>query len=96
MEDVHEGVMAVRIAAHAGDLVKGVKGAWEKDLEMSKRRKALDWEGQIAHCIDPEKARRLRDSAMPMDAEDACTMCAALCSMKLMNEDGAEEKTALK
>jgi len=85
VEDVHEGVMGVRIAAHAGDIAKGVKGAWEKDLEMSRRRKALDWEGQIAACIDPEKARRLRDSAVPMDAEDACTMCAALCSMKLMN-----------
>ena len=96
VEDVHEGVMAVRIAAHAGDLVKGVKGAWEKDLEMSKRRKALDWEGQIANCIDPEKARRLRDSAMPMDAEDACTMCAALCSMKLMNGDVGEEEAAVK
>ena len=93
VEDVHEGVMAVRIAAHAGDLVKGVKGAWERDLEMSKRRKALDWEGQIANCIDPEKARRLRDSAMPMDAEDACTMCAALCSMKLMNGDVGEEES---
>ena len=96
VEDVHEGVMGVRIAAHAGDLAKGVKGAWEKDLEMSKRRKALDWEGQIANCIDPEKARRLRDSAMPTDAEDACTMCAALCSMKLMNEDVGDEKAAIK
>ena len=96
VEDVHEGVMGVRIAAHAGDLAKGVKGSWEKDLEMSKRRKALDWEGQIANCIDPEKARRLRDSAMPTDAEDACTMCAALCSMKLMNEDAGDEKAAVK
>lgn len=86
IEDVHEGVIGVRIAAHAGDIAKGVKGAKEKDLEMSKKRKSLDWEGQIAACIDPEKARKLRDSAMPMDAEDACTMCAALCSMKLMNE----------
>ena len=95
VEDVHEGVMAVRIAAHAGDLAKGVKGAWEKDLTMSKKRKALDWEGQIASCIDPEKARRLRDSAMPMDAEDACTMCAALCSMKLMNGDVGDKDAAL-
>lgn len=96
VEDVHEGVMGVRIAAHAGDLAKGVKGAWEKDLEMSKRRKALDWEGQIANCIDPEKARRLRASAMPMDAEDACTMCAALCSMKLMNDGEGEEEAVVK
>lgn len=86
IEDVHEGVMGVRIAAHAGDIAKGVKGAWAKDLELSKKRKALDWEGQIAACIDPEKARRLRESALPTDTEDACTMCAALCSMKLMNE----------
>ena len=92
VEDVHEGVMGVRIAAHAGDIAKGVKGAWEKDLEMSRRRKSLDWEGQIAASMDPEKARRLRDSAVPMDAEDACTMCASLCSMKLMNEGGEEKK----
>ena len=58
VEDVHEGVMGVRIAAHAGDLAKGVKGAWDKDLNMSKKRKALDWEGQIEACLDPEKARR--------------------------------------
>lgn len=95
VEDVHEGVMATRIAAHAGDIAKGVKGAWEMDLEMSRKRKALDWEGQIAACIDPDKARRLRDSAVPMDAEDACTMCAALCSMKLMNE-GEDQKLAKK
>lgn len=94
VEDVHEGVMGVRIAAHAGDLAKGVKGAWEKDLNMSRKRKALDWEGQIAACLDPEKAKRLRDSAIPMDAEDACTMCAALCSMKLMNQDSEEKNLA--
>lgn len=87
VEDVHEGVMGVRIAAHAGDLAKGVKGAWDKDLEMSRRRKALDWTGQIELSMDPEKAKKLRDSAVPMDAEDACTMCAALCSMKMMNEN---------
>ncbi|MBE9504084.1 MAG: phosphomethylpyrimidine synthase ThiC [Proteobacteria bacterium] len=95
VEDVHEGIMATRIAAHAGDIAKGVKGAWEMDLEMSRKRKALDWEGQIAACIDPDKARRLRDSAVPMDAEDACTMCAALCSMKLMNE-GEDQKLVKK
>ncbi|PLX79283.1 MAG: phosphomethylpyrimidine synthase, partial [Desulfuromonas sp.] len=60
VEDVHEGVMASRIAAHAADLVKKVPGAWEKDLQMARCRKALDWEGQFQHALDPDRARRLR------------------------------------
>ena len=59
VEDVHEGVMASRIAAHAADIVKQVPGAIEKDHAMAKCRKELDWEGQFALAIDPEKARRL-------------------------------------
>jgi len=53
-------VMASRIAAHAGNIVKGVKGAIEKDIAMAKCRKALDWEGQFNLALDPEKARRIR------------------------------------
>lgn len=85
IDDVREGVIASRIAGHAGDIAKGVKGAMERDIQMSKYRKALDWEGQIKTSIDPEKARRLRESAKPSES-DVCTMCAALCAIKVSSE----------
>lgn len=81
IQDVREGVIAARIAAHAADIAKGVKGALEWDCEMSRRRKALDWKGQIELSIDPEKALRLRESSMPKES-DVCTMCGEFCSMK--------------
>ena len=85
IEDVREGVIASRIAAHAADIAKGVKGAMERDIQMSKYRRALDWEGQIKTSIDPEKARRLRESAKSSES-DVCTMCAALCAIKVSSE----------
>ncbi len=81
LDDVREGVIASRIAAHAADIAKGVKGAMDWDNEMARRRKALDWEGQIELCLDPVKARRLRESSMPKES-DVCTMCGEFCSMK--------------
>jgi phosphomethylpyrimidine synthase len=86
VEDVHEGVMASRVAAHAADIVKGVPGAIEKDLAMSRYRKALDWEGQYKMAIDPEKARRLRDSSGVNEDHGACTMCGEYCAYKVMDE----------
>jgi len=82
-EDVREGVVAARIAAHAADLVKGVKGAWEWDLEMAKARKALDWDKQIALAIDPVKAARYRKERNP-EGIAACTMCGQYCAMKIV------------
>jgi phosphomethylpyrimidine synthase len=81
LEDVREGVMASRIAAHAADIAKGVKGALEWDKEMAHRRKALDWKGQIELSINPERARKLRASSTPKES-DVCTMCGEFCSMK--------------
>ncbi len=81
LDDVREGVVASRIAAHAADIAKGVKGAIDWDNEMARRRKALDWEGQIELCLDPVKARRLRESSVPKES-DVCTMCGEFCSMK--------------
>ncbi len=81
LDDVREGVIASRIAAHAADIAKGVKGAMDWDREMSRRRKALDWKGQIELSMDPEKARRLRASSTPKES-DVCTMCGEFCSMK--------------
>jgi len=86
VEDVHEGVMASRIAAHAGDLVKKTPGAWDKDLAMARCRKQLDWEGQFALALDPEKARRLRAESGVDEEHGACTMCGEFCAYKVMSE----------
>ena len=88
IEDVHEGVMAVRIAAHAADIAKGIPGAMDKDNAMSRYRKQLDWEGQFSVAIDPDKARRLRAESGVDESHGACTMCGALCAYKVMNERG--------
>ncbi|HUI45882.1 MAG TPA: phosphomethylpyrimidine synthase ThiC [Nitrospirota bacterium] len=81
LDDVRDGVIASRIAAHAADIAKGVKGSMDWDNEMARRRKALDWKGQIELSLDPVKARRLRESSMPKES-DVCTMCGEFCSMK--------------
>ena len=84
LEDVKEGIMASRIAAHAADIAKGVKGASQWDHEMSTARKNLDWERMFQLSIDPEKARRYRASAKP-EKEDTCSMCGNFCAVKNMN-----------
>ena len=84
-QDVWDGVIAARIAAHAADLVKGVKGAREWDLEMSKARKALDWNGQIALAIDPDKAGRYRKERNPEGLTE-CTMCGKYYAMRVVGE----------
>ncbi|WP_224983504.1 phosphomethylpyrimidine synthase ThiC [Geomonas agri] len=91
VEDVREGVMASRIAAHAADIVKGVKGAIEKDNQMARCRKKLDWEGQFALAIDPVKARRLRDESGVAD-HGACTMCGEFCAYKVMDDATERER----
>ena len=83
VDDVKEGIIAAKIAAHAGDINK-IKSAREWDLEMSKRRQKLDWEGMFELALDPEKARRYRAESKPTD-ENTCTMGGAMCSMKNMN-----------
>jgi len=81
VKDVREGVIAARIAGHAADIVKGVKGAVEQDNEMSKWRKARDWKKQEEFCIDPEKLRTER-AKLPPAQDDVCTMCGEFCAMK--------------
>lgn len=83
VEDVKEGVIASKIAAHAADIAKGVKGAMEKDVQMSRYRKKLDWQGMISTALDPDKARALRQSSMPTEDEDVCTMCGMFCAIKV-------------
>ncbi len=85
IDDVREGVIVLRIAAHAADIAKGVPGAKEWDLKMSQARKALDWDKQIELSINPPHARQVYESA-PKRESGACTMCGDYCSMKKMNE----------
>ena len=79
--DVHEGVISAKIAGHAADIVKGVKGAKERDEEMSKWRKARNWDKQKEFCLDPEKFAKERAKLLPRQ-EDVCTMCGEFCSMR--------------
>jgi len=81
LEDVKEGVVASRIAAHAADISKGIPGAMEKDIEMARCRKNLDWEGQIGFSFDPEKVRRYRAEVPPTES-DVCSMCGELCAIR--------------
>lgn len=85
LEDVREGVVASRIAAHAADIVKGIKSAREWDKKMSQARKKRDWKKQIELSIDPDKASDYRASSKPAFL-DVCTMCGKYCSIKLMEE----------
>ncbi|QGU00677.1 Phosphomethylpyrimidine synthase ThiC [Candidatus Syntrophocurvum alkaliphilum] len=85
LEDMKEGIIASKIAAHAGDIAKNVKGAKEWDYEMSKARQQLDWERMFELAIDPAKARRYREESMP-EHSDSCTMCGKMCSMRNMNK----------
>ncbi len=85
-QDVHEGVMATRLAAHAGDIVKGIPGALAKDIAMSEARKGLDWERQFALAIDPPLARKRRaETTQPSAEHGACTMCGEFCAYKIMD-----------
>ena len=83
-DDVKQGVIASRIAAHAGDIIKGVKGAEEWDRRMSKARKELDWEEQARLSLDPELARRVH--SRHTSAGGACSMCGEFCAMELMEK----------
>jgi phosphomethylpyrimidine synthase len=89
VEDVREGVIASRIAAHAADIARGLPGAIDRDNAMARCRKQLDWDGQIALAIDPERARSLRESSRPADSE-VCTMCGEFCAIKVTREATAK------
>ncbi|MDO8525340.1 MAG: phosphomethylpyrimidine synthase ThiC [Candidatus Omnitrophota bacterium] len=82
IDDVKEGVIASKIAAHAADIAKGIKGAIDRDIAMSKARKARDWDKQFALAIDSEKPRKYRSASKP-GAKDVCTMCSDYCSIKV-------------
>lgn len=81
IEDVREGVIASRIAAHAADIAKGVPGAIEKDKAMAQCRKNLDWEGQISHSFNPDRVREWRGQ-VPPSVSEVCSMCGEFCAIK--------------
>ncbi|MGA3173627.1 MAG: phosphomethylpyrimidine synthase ThiC [Syntrophorhabdales bacterium] len=84
VSDVREGVIVAKIAAHAADLARGKKEAWARDEQMSRYRKALDWEGQIKTAIDPQKIITFRGERSLHD--DVCSMCGEYCAMKIVSE----------
>ncbi|OFW55727.1 MAG: phosphomethylpyrimidine synthase [Candidatus Solincola sediminis] len=93
-DDVREGVIVTRIAAHAADVARGFPGARDWDLRMSRARKALDWEAQMKLALDPVKARRLFGERQ-VEGENACTMCGDFCAMRFIGEYlGREEIVA--
>lgn len=85
VNDVKEGIIASKIAAHAADVAKGVKGAIDWDHKMAMARRNLDWETMFETAIDPEKARRYRKDSTP-EREDTCTMCGKMCAIRNMNK----------
>jgi phosphomethylpyrimidine synthase len=83
-EDVREGLIASRIAGHAADIVKGIPGALDRDLKLSRARKKLDWEAQRKLTIDPHKFDDIRKKRKTTSA--ACSMCGEFCAMRLVSE----------
>ncbi len=81
IEDVREGVIVTKIAAHAADIARGLESAIERDRKMSEARKNLDWDTQLKLAIDPQKANRLRAENPPRE-DDVCTMCGKFCAIK--------------
>ncbi|MEW6427423.1 MAG: phosphomethylpyrimidine synthase ThiC [Thermodesulfobacteriota bacterium] len=93
IDDVKEGVIASRIAAHAADIAKGLPGAIERDMEMARRRNNLDWKGQIELSIDPDKARRFREEGSSYKG-DACSMCGSYCAIKVYKHATSTKKAS--
>ncbi|MDP2280029.1 MAG: phosphomethylpyrimidine synthase ThiC, partial [Nitrospirota bacterium] len=81
IDEVKEGVIVSKLAAHAADIAKGIKGAMEKDIQMAKCRKALDWNGQIALSLNPEKVKAWRAEIPPTESE-VCSMCGEFCAIR--------------
>ncbi|MEW6067483.1 MAG: phosphomethylpyrimidine synthase ThiC [Nitrospirota bacterium] len=81
INDVKEGVIASKIAAHAADIAKGIPGAIERDRKMSICRKNLDWKGQIELSLDPERIYQWR-SEIPPSEDEVCSMCGEFCAIK--------------
>ncbi|MDO5303849.1 MAG: phosphomethylpyrimidine synthase ThiC [Clostridia bacterium] len=87
VDDVKQGIIASKIAAHAADIAKGIPGARDIDDRMADARRNLDWDEQFACALDPETARAIRDSRKPEeDHDEACSMCGKFCAVRSMNK----------
>ena len=85
VDDVKQGIIASKIAAHAADIAKGIPGARDQDDRMAEARRKLDWEAQYKEAIDPERARSIRESRAPEDDHsDTCSMCGKFCAVRSM------------
>ena len=92
VEDVKQGIIASKIAAHAADIAKGIKGARDIDDRMAEARRNLDWDEQYACALDPATAKAIRDSRSPEDDHsDTCSMCGKFCAVRSMNKALAGE-----
>ncbi len=85
IEHVREGVIAARIAGHAGDIAKGIPGAAEWDRDFSTARRARDWDRQLNTCMDPIRAHKLRAERRP-GKEEVCSMCGEFCTYRITEE----------
>ena len=83
LADMKEGIIASRIAAHAADIAKNIKGARDWDNAMSRARADLDWDTMLNLAMDPVKAREYRESSKP-EHDDSCTMCGKMCAVRNM------------
>ena len=87
VDDVRQGIIASKIAAHASDIAKNLPHARDIDDKMADARRKLDWEKQIECCLDAETARKIRDSRKPEgDHSDTCSMCGKFCAVRSMNK----------
>lgn len=87
VEDVKQGIIASKIAAHAADIAKGIVHARDIDDKMADARRKLDWDKQFECAIDAETARKIRDSRKPEDDHsDTCSMCGKFCAVRSMNK----------
>ena len=87
VDDVRQGIIASKIAAHAADIAKGIPGAREIDDRMADARRALDWDAQFACALDAETAKKIRDARLPEDDHsDTCSMCGKFCAVRSMNK----------
>lgn len=95
VNDVREGIIAARIAAHAADLAKGIPGAQAWDDAMSKARVDVDFETMISLAVDPVKAREYYESSTP-ECEGTCTMCGKMCPARTMKKILAGEDVSIR
>lgn len=94
LQDVRDGIIATKIAAHAGDIAKGLEGARDIDNKMSDARRRIDWEEMFSYALDPKKAREYFESKPPSE-KDSCTMCGKMCAMRTTNRILSGEKIKL-